>query len=559
MDETGATETKMKRIIWQIIIIVSVALRIPAQTPLEFFTNQANVVLQAEFGFGVTNIPVYSATNPAIGYSASVHYLLQSAANAYDATTPGTNLPSVFRPLFSWQSNTLFIVGYTCVTADFYAQTGRGFKALGDPTILSNDNVWGIPWVVGAKGQIPAFNEYCYSSEISFARQLVFVRYPDPGNPGKYITTRPPEVTNQFYIMSISNIFGAEAWNFYPTTFTNNVTLVISNQVSITITNNYNFGTNMVFNAATNLSIDSWAGWSGRLRTGGFKVPLFTNTTSLPNSYWSESTGQFIGITNNILYIAPGDTNQIGWPVHAWMVTITNNLMYALIDNGTGRVLDFVNLGAFGSSLNLNEVLTNISQTPDMWIVTPANDGPGSPMSAGALNQIYMGIEQYPVFANSLLGLPGGYLSTLGIFYDPYTASANFIQSCSWLAGNPMVHYTIEDLTNPAFNQDIANVPLALTYTGLASSMSNSVCSLGEVNPDYNSGAVENESFNLSDGLFQITFAGATDLPYEVWASTNILDWSQIGTAAQPSPGVFQFEDPAATNYSARFYQVRLP
>jgi len=188
----------MKRIIWQFIIIISVALRAPAQTPLEFFTNQANTALQAEFGFGVTNIPVYSTTNPAIAYSASVHYLLQSAANAYDATTPATNLPSVFRPVFSWQANTLFIVGYTCVTTDFCAQIGRGFKVSIDPTITSNDNVWGIPWVVGAKGKIPAFNEYCYSSEVFVQRQLQFVRDPDPAKPGKYITNRPPHYTNQF-------------------------------------------------------------------------------------------------------------------------------------------------------------------------------------------------------------------------------------------------------------------------------------------------------------------------------------------------------------------------
>jgi hypothetical protein len=122
-----------------------------------------------------------------------------------------------------------------------------------------------------------------------------------------------------------------------------------------------------------------------------------------------------------------------------------------------------------------------------------------------------------------------------------------------------MVHYTIGDLANPGFNEDITIVPPVLINSSLASSMSNSVCSLGEVNPDYNSGAVEDFCFDLSDGLFQIGFSGAADLPYAVWASTNILDWCQIGTAAQPSPGVFQFEDPAATNYSARFYQVRLP
>jgi hypothetical protein len=549
----------MKRIIWQIIIIASMAIRVPAETPLQFFANQANALLQAEFGFGVTNIPVYSTTNPAIGYNASIHYQLQSAANAYDATTPGTNLPSVFRPLFSWQTNTLFVVGYTCVTTDFYAQIGRGFKVLSDPTITSNDNVWGIPWVVGAKGQTPAFNEYCYSSEFSIWRDLLFVRYPAP-LPGKYITNRPPQYTNQLYFMSISNIFGAEAWNFYPTIFTNSVTLVVSNQISITITNNYNFGTNMVFNAGTNWPIDSWPGWPGYGRSGSFEVPLFTNIISLSSSYWSESIGQFVTITNGIPVILPGDLQQTGWPVHAWTLNITNNLMYALIDNQSGHVLDFVNLGDFGSSLNLNEVLTNISETPNMWIVTPAIDVPNSPLSTGAINQIYEGFQEPEglQFLESLDGFSGGYPSTVGIFADPYIASANCIQSCSWHAGNPMVHFTVEDLVDPKFSQKVTFVP-SIPGTYLASSMSNSVCTLGGVNPDYNSGAVDNECFNLSNGLFQIEFTGPSDLPYEVWASTDLLNWNQIGTATQPSLGFFQFEDPAATNYMDRFYQVRLP
>jgi hypothetical protein len=556
------TTTNMKRIIWQFIIIAFVALRVPAQTPLEFFTNQANALLQAEFGFGVTNIPVYSTTNPAVGYSASVHYLLQSAANDYDATTPATNFPSVFRPVFSWQTNTLFIVGYTCVTTDFYAQIGCGFKAISDPTITANDNVWGIPWVVGAKGQTPAFNEYCYSSEVIVERDLLFVRYP-AAPAGQYDIYRPPQYTNQFYIMSVSNIFGAEAWNFYPTTFTNSVTLVVSNQVSVTMTNNYNFGTNMVFDAATNWTIDSWP-------AGGFMIPLFTNTTSLPFSYWSESTEQFVTLSAPNGFLA-SDFQQTGWPVHVWTLNITNNLMYALVDNGTGRVLDFVNLGAFGSSLNINQTLANIfSELPfNVWTVAPATDAPNSPMSEGALNQIVIGMEESLEFLDSLLGLSGGYPGSVGIFSAPFgvpsgapvlgPAYASFIQSCSWQAGNPMVHYTIGDLANPGFNEDITIVPPVLINSSLASSMSNSVCSLGEVNPDYNSGAVEDFCFDLSNGLFQIGFSGAADLPYAVWASTNILDWCQIGTVAQPSPGVFQFEDPAATNYSARFYQVRLP
>jgi hypothetical protein len=181
-------------------------------------------------------------------------------------------------------------------------------------------------------------------------------------------------------------------------------------------------------------------------------------------------------------------------------------------------------------------------------------------MSSGAIAQLFMGFQdQFPggEFYNSPTGRLPCYPGIL--FGDPCIASAGLIQSCSWQAGNPLVHYTIQDITNPEFNQEAFTVPLNSIGSRLASSMSNSVCSLGEINPDYNSGAVEDEYFDLAGSLFQIEFTGAADLPCQIWASTNVLNWSQIGTAAQPLPGIFQFEDPVAMNYPARYYQVRLP
>jgi hypothetical protein len=179
-----------------LLIIVASAYQAIAQPSLQFFTNQANVLLESQYGFCVTNIPVYCTTNPAVNYTASLHYLLQSAANAYDATTPATNFPSVFRPLFGWESNTLYITGYAAVTNDFYSQTSSGFKELGDQSISTNDNVWGIPWVVGAKGSAPAFDGYACTSGILAARKVYFVRYSRNGQPD---TNRPPQYTNQFF------------------------------------------------------------------------------------------------------------------------------------------------------------------------------------------------------------------------------------------------------------------------------------------------------------------------------------------------------------------------
>jgi hypothetical protein len=551
----------MKRTIWQATMMILLAVRLSAQTSLEFFTNQANALLLPQFGFGVTNIPIYSSNNPAIAYSASLHYLLQLAANAYDAMTPATNSPSVFRPLFSWSSNTLFIVGYTNVTTDFYEQWGHGFKVLTDPTITSNDNVWGVPWVVGAKGNPPAFNDYCYSTAVIAARKLLFVRYGTEAAPE---TNRPPQYTNQFFCMAISNLFGVDAWNYSPSNFPDGLTIVTSNQVWITITNNYDGGTNYEFSAATNWVIDSWPGWNG-VRGLPFDasvlVPILTNVVALPPCYWSESTGQFVQFSNGIVSsngFLPSDLKQIGWPEHNWTLRITNNFTYGLIDNRTGQVLDFVNLGGFGSSLPITQLLANTAgalTNVSLWSTNGATDASTSPMSAGTLQQIQTGEQESPIFAAALNGTQPSFASWL--FGAPTNPADEIVQNCSWHSVNPLVHYTVEDLSGSE-NEAVTAYP-GDDIVLLTSQIAGSVCSLGAINPGYNSGTVENASFGLTGGLFQMNFTGVSDLPYAIWASTDLLDWSQIGIASQPSAGSFLFSDSAATNYPSRFYQVRLP
>jgi hypothetical protein len=557
----------MKRAFWQVLVIFLFALRLSAQTALEFFTNQANALLQPAFGFGVGNIPVYSSANPSNGYTASLHYLLQSAANAYDATTPASNSPSVFRPLFSWSSNTLFIVGYTNVTTDFYTQTGLGFKALTDPTISSNDNVWGIPWVVGMKNNPPAFNEYCYCTAVLPQRQLLFVRA--TGSDGQPDTNRPPVYTNQFFFLSVSNVFGLEVWNYSASNFPDPVTIVTSNQVTITVTNNYDWETNYEFSCATNWTIESWPGWTGAASDASFIVPLFTNVISLPSSYWSESTEQFVSINSTNLFndLLPSDLMQTGWPENEWMLSVTNNVMYGLIDNNTGQVLDFVNLGNFGSSIPIIQVLEEQQAGLPLpanyyaleWATNGATDAPNSPMSIGVLNQIQMGQYEDPIFGLELVGrsdIPGP------TFVDPFSPFGVIMQNCSWQAVNPRVHYTVQDLSESPFFVSLEF--FAVDTPSLGNQISNSVCTLGKRNKYYNPGTVENLGFGLFAGAFQVNFTGVNDLPYSIWASTNMLDWTPIGIASKlgsvPSYlESFQFNDVSTTDYSSRFYQIRLP
>ena len=58
-------------------------------------------------------------------------------------------------------------------------------------------------------------------------------------------------------------------------------------------------------------------------------------------------------------------------------------------------------------------------------------------------------------------------------------------------------------------------------------------------------------------GAFQFTYTNGSGKSFSVYASTNLVNWLPIGTAAQISPGLYQFSDPSATNLLKRFYQVR--
>src|SRR5262249_7165725 len=58
---------------------------------------------------------------------------------------------------------------------------------------------------------------------------------------------------------------------------------------------------------------------------------------------------------------------------------------------------------------------------------------------------------------------------------------------------------------------------------------------------------------------FALGFGGLSNATYSVQASTNLVNWSRLGSAGQPSPGQFMFLDIAATNWRRRFYRIISP
>jgi hypothetical protein len=44
-----------------------------------------------------------------------------------------------------------------------------------------------------------------------------------------------------------------------------------------------------------------------------------------------------------------------------------------------------------------------------------------------------------------------------------------------------------------------------------------------------------------------------------IWPSTNLQNWSWMGTATEIIPGQYLFQDQAASNWPTRFYRLSVP
>ena len=261
---------------------------------LAFFTNAAELLLRSQdfelitndvfatnlppssdfVHFGLTNIMVYSSANTNIHYSSAIHRMLQLAANIYDASgnntgDPKTGImyPSVFRPIFrtvftndrtyfkngNVAATNVYIVGYTNVTdTNFVRNPFRALSQVGSFPIAADDNVWGVPLVVGAKKNLPNFNKFAYATAFDITRKLKYIRASaTPGLiPDGY----------QMTLMSISNVFGVEGWNPYRmAAYPNPVTIYITNAGTVTFANERtNFVSGYTNVIGTNIAANFW-------------------------------------------------------------------------------------------------------------------------------------------------------------------------------------------------------------------------------------------------------------------------------------------------------------
>ncbi|MGA2865395.1 MAG: hypothetical protein ABSF95_13050 [Verrucomicrobiota bacterium] len=491
-------------------IVPNLATNFLPWVPVQFFTNVA-IRLLANAGYtvgvGPTNLLVtnsFGVTNiqiqvwPTNFYTPSVHRLLQVAANIYDATTNQLKtgypyLPSVFRPVFSRYGlrtdPPIYITGYLEATNASLAGLGGGptpamrdlYNSRDRALVGRNDMVYGMPVVIGAKKGLPNFNEFAMETMIQLTRKLEFRR------PDAQPTARVNQ-TNQMLLLCISNVFGLEAWNSYRTNYPRNLQVIAAVDAFASITNELGGAANVLMSNCVvratpatpplTVAAGSWPAYraDGPFKQGAFKLPLdpATNCYILTNVLYSQATGRFTNVTGTF-------ERGYGFPAPHWWLNLRTRVRFILVDTEVNRIVDYVNLDSVEPPLDITlTAMTNglceAAWIPDgnagsLWCTNRAVGSVASP-TYGVLNQIgiCLGNPDPEVNAghwnDAANGVRGGTADAIDFFrsqlldtapaatktnkfYAPYEPTRTIYYETSWQANDPLVHYTIADLTSP--------------------------------------------------------------------------------------------------------------
>ncbi|HEX4343655.1 MAG TPA: hypothetical protein VH255_09700, partial [Verrucomicrobiae bacterium] len=435
---------------------------------------------------GVTNIPVFVGGR--FVYSSAVQRILQLAANIYDATT--TNFyPSVFRPLFTQTSGDIYITGYT----NIQSVIGVNDPAFSIPLEASPTNgiglnvpvnIYGVPWIIGAKKGLPNFNKVSMETSVQMTRKLQVTRTQTTG----VSRTGGPLFqygTNQMYIMSISNFVGVGCWNSYNTPYPKTgiapVQIALLDNLAMQLTNNQVGFSGISFNTTyfNNPNPFIISGWPASSDPNSFLAPLNTNAVLLANSVYNYGPATIPG------YSAPGFIPQpaispdnylnVGTPqLPQFILQITNRLRLVMLDSN--HIIDYVQLNGMDDGTNLNQILADpdfVSGIGSYWSTNTQDNSPtGVPY--GIINQMATSSTggSAPVGEGSWAPVPGfpasqvaeqSYFSAFllgnttfsynGKTYSisapntqaPFTPTRTRVFRYTWQANDPLVHYLASD------------------------------------------------------------------------------------------------------------------
>jgi hypothetical protein len=258
-------------------------------------------------------------------------------------------------------------------------------------------------------------------------------------------------------------------------------------------------GSLMTTDTGTGTNINSWTAFpltlTGNWRNS-FQVPLQSSFWILPNSQYSQ--------TNQVFIIPPNDqfeSPSLFSAPHWWLRLITR-VRYVVVDSASNRIVDYVNLSCARDPFDISWALMgnrNLVNTQyslpypsvldqDQWITnhwdlnSKQQSYSDTDPTYGILNQYDLclgvtgpdpvqGWKNYaigPEFHGDTsaatrffryqfgLGSSDGTFGRSNVFYAPFSPVGIINFNVSWQANDPLVHYTIPDLTD-AFNA-VSNV-----------------------------------------------------------------------------------------------------
>jgi hypothetical protein len=361
-------------------------------------------------------------------------------------------------------------------------------------------NVYGVPWIIGAKKGFPNFNEFSLQSLVGITRRLQVTRTQ---------TNAPPPTsvdfsrfhTNEMYTMCVSNYVGVEFWNSYTNNYVPSpagLSIWVRNKLTMVLTNddrmvpvylNSPLDYQPLNNSVSIVTPQYWAGvlpWDGdgHATNASFDIPLYTNVvmqlnpTYVATSNWwtySFNSHQFIPVPTTPIYETVN-----GFPFPHFGLVTTNRLQVFMLD-GT-HVIDYAQFAGPDNSRDLNaEIFNDQDINQDVWITNSSVASSTFGVPDGILNQLKIsrGILSSPNFNDDGIwhadpeAVPyGGTKEQQQAYFDgffragnigraggetavnlqltnqaPYSPTRYVVLYTTWQANDPLVHYTPGDLS----------------------------------------------------------------------------------------------------------------
>jgi hypothetical protein len=354
-------------------------------------------------------------------------------------------------------------------------------------------NVYGVPWIIGAKKGFPNFNEFSMENVVGITRRLQVIR---PAiNPSTSVDFSGFQ-TNQMYTMCISNQLGVECWNSYTNNYVSifGLTIVVRDNLTMVLTNDDGMppvttGNLFIDNSVNIASSQFWPGvlpWDGdgHPSANSFDIPFYANVimqlnpgyTSVSN-WWAYSFDheEFLPTPTSPLF----ETDVPGFPFPQFGLLTTNRLQVFMLDGN--HVIDYAQFAGPDSSRNLNaEIFNDQNINSDVWLTNASTASSTLGTPDGILNQLRVsrGTLSGPNLADDgnwrsdPEAVPlGGTVLQQQAYFDgffrpgnvghagsettvnlsltnqaPYNPTRYVVLYTTWQANDPLVHYTVSDL-----------------------------------------------------------------------------------------------------------------